>query len=261
MDKRRKDKILLAVLIVILIVVNYPLIDKVLENNLRGQESGVVERVIDGDTVVIGNISVRLLGINSPERGEPYYKEAKEFLELLILNKTVKMEPGREDLDRYSRKLRYLLIGTTNINSELIKEGLANSYFPRGKDKHYEEFKEIWKSCIRKKENLCEPSKSICSRCISLKKLDHKSQEVVLKNQCIYNCNLKNWSIKDEGRKKYEFAEVNLAGDKEITIKVGEGNDSKDILFWERKDYVWTATGDTLFLRDSEGKLVLWESY
>jgi len=33
------------------------------------------------------------------------------------------------------------------------------------------------------------------------------------------------------------------------------------ILFWKGKDYVWTSTGDTLFLRDDEGKLVLWEMY
>jgi len=25
--------------------------------------------------------------------------------------------------------------------------------------------------------------------------------------------------------------------------------------------YVWTKTGDTMFLRDNEGKLVLWEGY
>jgi len=30
---------------------------------------------------------------------------------------------------------------------------------------------------------------------------------------------------------------------------------------WKKKDYVWTKTGDSLFLRDSKGKLVLWKSY
>jgi len=30
-------------------------------------------------------------------------------------------------------------------------------------------------------------------------------------------------------------------------------------LFWKNEDYVWAKTGDTLFLRDGKGKLVLWE--
>ena len=44
-------------------------------------------------------------------------------------------------------------------------------------------------------------------------------------------------------------------------IKFGEGNNSPDVLFWEEDDYIWTEAGDTLFLRDNEGKLVLWRSY
>lgn len=42
---------------------------------------------------------------------------------------------------------------------------------------------------------------------------------------------------------------------------VGDGVDNKEVLFWKGKKYVWTKTGDSLFLRDKEGGLVLWESY
>ena len=41
---------------------------------------------------------------NSPERGEPYYAEAKEFLNERILNKTVRLEFGKDKYDRYNRK-------------------------------------------------------------------------------------------------------------------------------------------------------------
>ena len=54
---------------------------------------------------------------------------------------------------------------------------------------------------------------------------------------------------------------MSLEKEREVAIKVGEGIDSERELFWIRKDYVWTNTGDTLFLRDAEGKLVLFESY
>jgi len=41
-------------------------------------EEALVTRVIDGDTVVLENGEhVRYIGIDTPERGRPYYAEAK----------------------------------------------------------------------------------------------------------------------------------------------------------------------------------------
>ena len=37
--------------------------------------------------------------------------------------------------------------------------------------------------------------------------------------------------------------------------------DNQDEIFWKRDTYVWTKSGDTLFLRDEKEKLVLWENY
>jgi len=48
---------------------------------------------------------------------------------------------------------------------------------------------------------------------------------------------------------------------KEVMIKVGEEENTENVLFWKGESYVWTKTGDTLFLRDEEGKLVLWKGY
>ena len=96
--------------------------------------------------------------------------------------------------------------------------------------------------------------------CIELKELNHNSQEIIFYNSCDFSCDLTNWNIKDEGRKNFVFPEFILNSKKSIKIKVGEGPDSENILYW-KEDYVWTNTGDTLFLRDPKGKLVLWESY
>ena len=48
----------------------------VIQNNqiLEFPKEAKVKRVIDGDTVVVDGVSVRLLGINTPERGEKLYK-------------------------------------------------------------------------------------------------------------------------------------------------------------------------------------------
>ena len=178
-----------------------------------------------------------------------------------ILNKTVKLEYGKDKKDRYNRTLAYIFLNDENINLKQVEQGFANYYFPSGKDVYYNNFKEAWENCIKENKNLCEKSKDICAKCIELKELNYNSQEAVFYNSCDYDCNLNGWKIKDEGRKTFIFSNFNLDGNKELKIKVGEGTDNSDILFWKGEDYVWTKTGDTLFLRDSEGKLILFESY
>jgi len=88
-----------------------------------------VSRVIDGDTVVINGESVRLLGIDTDERGGECYKEAKIRLEELVLNKEVKLEKGKRDKDQYKRYLRYLFIEGENVNLKMVEEGLAIARF------------------------------------------------------------------------------------------------------------------------------------
>jgi micrococcal nuclease len=93
-----------------------------LENNAEK----LVTKVIDGDTFLIeGGYPVRILGIDTDERGKPCYFLAKERLEELILNKKVRLEKGSEDLDKYCRYLRYVFLGDENIGEKLIAEGLA----------------------------------------------------------------------------------------------------------------------------------------
>src|SRR6056297_2019679 len=67
--------------------------------NLESGEGSVVNRVIDGDTIVVGEKHIRLLGINAPEKGECFYKESKDRLSDLVLNKKVDLEAGVYDTD------------------------------------------------------------------------------------------------------------------------------------------------------------------
>ena len=55
----------------------------------------LVTKVIDGDTIVVeGGYHIRLLGIDTDEKGYPCYEAAKSRLEELVLNKKVKLEKG-----------------------------------------------------------------------------------------------------------------------------------------------------------------------
>jgi len=77
---RRNLYILLIFLIFILFIINYSFLDKKIEEFLIEGKEAIIERVIDGDTIVIENkTSVRLLGINSPEKGEFIMKKQRNF--------------------------------------------------------------------------------------------------------------------------------------------------------------------------------------
>jgi len=234
----KKEIIIILFFIGLLFIINYPFIDKAVKEFLSEHEFAIVERVIDGDTVVIENkTSVRLLGINCPEKGEMYSEEAKKFLEELVLNKTIKLEFGKEKYDKYNRILAYISVDEKNINLELVEEGFANFYFPSGKDRYYNQFVRAWENCIRMNENLCKKSIDECSKCIDIK----NSNTII--NTCSFECDITGWMIKGEGRKTFVFSDVILGIREEISFELE-----------------LTETGDTLFLRDDEGGLVLWGS-
>lgn len=104
-----------------------------------------VIKIIDGDTVDLNNSErVRLSGIDTPEIGECYYKEAKNKLEDLILNKDVFLERDISDKGRYGRLLRYIYVNNLLINSFLVKEGYAKVHDKYDYDiKLYKELKEV----------------------------------------------------------------------------------------------------------------------
>jgi len=262
--KKKKEIALLGFLVLLLFAVNYSFLDSVLKNFLK--ENGkfaVVERVIDGDTVVVNKTSVRLLGINSPEKGEMYSDEATKFLKELVLDKKVRLEFGRNKYDKYHRILAYIFVEGTNVNLESVKNGFSNFYFPSGKDIYYRDFKTAWKNCVEENINLCEKSKDKCSDCIELKKFDYRKEVVIFSNKCDFNCELTGWKIKDEGRKNFVLPKFVLKKNSEVKVIISKEDkeNNQGELFWIRKTYVWTKTGDTLFLRDSNGKLVLWKNY
>lgn len=91
-----------------------------------------VARVIDGDTIEVEKVKVRLLGINAPERGECYFEESKRVLETLVEGKQVSLQKDITAKDRHGRLLRYVTLPNSNpaadnifINTELVERGFA----------------------------------------------------------------------------------------------------------------------------------------
>lgn len=90
-------------------------------------DRGVVTSVVDGDTVdVAGYGRIRVIGVDTPERGECGYDWASRVMADLVLGRTVTLVPGaRDDVDRYGRLLRYLDVGGSDAGLRLIQRGLA----------------------------------------------------------------------------------------------------------------------------------------
>lgn len=93
------------------------------------QTSVKVTRVIDGDTIEIaGELHVRYIGVDTPEKEEPYYTEALEANRKLVEGKEVRLERDVSNTDKYGRLLRYIYVGDTFVNAELVKQGYARAH-------------------------------------------------------------------------------------------------------------------------------------
>jgi len=144
---RKKESLLLLAIFVVSIF----LYNNIFQGKAIEREKIIVTNVIDGDTIVIsGGERARLLGIDTPEKGEFFYKEAKARLEQLVENKEVLLEKEGENKDKYDRLLRYIFIDDANINLKLVEEGYAICYFYE-QSKYQEACKELEENAMTKK--------------------------------------------------------------------------------------------------------------
>jgi len=99
----------------------------------RGTEgAAVVERVLDGDTVIVQGMKdrVRLANIDAPEMshgygrpGQPYSVQATRWMEKMVQGKRVTIRCLDED--RYGRRICDLFLNGEHVNKELVRAGLA----------------------------------------------------------------------------------------------------------------------------------------
>ena len=97
--------------------------------------SGTVRKVLDGDTVVLtSGESVRLLGIDSPEANtrnrkvppQPFHRQARDALVVLVERKRVMLDPSVRLADRWGRTLAYLYLPDgTDVQLEMLRSGYA----------------------------------------------------------------------------------------------------------------------------------------
>jgi micrococcal nuclease len=92
--------------------------------------SGKVVGVIDGDSITVlhdgRREEIRLWGIYCPEKRQAFGTKAKQATSRLVFGKMAEVNPV--DVDRYGRTVAIVTVGTTLVNRELIRQGLAWVY-------------------------------------------------------------------------------------------------------------------------------------
>jgi micrococcal nuclease len=137
-DKRKNTRLLLFIVISVLIIIIisfYVLYNsKYTKDQQKEQENiefeGIVNYVVDGDTLDINDNRIRLSLVNTPERGQEGYMEAKKLVQNLCLNKKgeVDIDDGQRRGDRYGREVGIVYCDGINLNAALMENNLARIY-------------------------------------------------------------------------------------------------------------------------------------
>jgi micrococcal nuclease len=118
-----------------------------IESPSNEKEKYIVTHIVDGDTFDISTGErVRMIGIDTPERGEYFYKEATNRLDELIGNKKVILIKDVSETDKYGRILRHVYIDDIWINKQMIEEGFARFVTFPPDVAHVEEFRDAQKN-------------------------------------------------------------------------------------------------------------------
>jgi len=213
------------------------------------KERVTISKITDGDTLKLTDGRVlRLININSPEKGMPNYDLSITYLKDFE-NKSVEIEVV--GTDKCGRDLARIY-APEYLNLELVEKGLASKFlvqkselslFADAEERAIDNALGIWK-------------RSEFFGCINSE--IYEIEEMVLMINSCRQINIDGWMIKDESRKKYYFG--NMSFDR-ISLHSSQGEDNKTDLFWGKKVGIWNNDRDSSYLFDSEGRIVDYESY
>jgi endonuclease YncB( thermonuclease family) len=170
---KKRKKGLLAILILLIVMVifvdiavyismNYNIEFKSnpKTNSTYQSEYYRITGVIDGSTLKIDNGEiVKLIGIDSPNKGGQFYDESVMFMNLLALNKDARLERDTEDKDSEGNLERYVFVMYNGkeimLNTESVKQGYSVSLLSEPNLKYESEINQARSDCLKSQVNLC----------------------------------------------------------------------------------------------------------
>ncbi len=237
-----------------------------------GVAASVLE-VVDGDTLIaeVDGVreSVRLIGINTPERGACVSQEATDRLADLVSEGEVSLVDDVSDRDEFGRLLRYVLVGAADAGRQLVEEGLAvaRRYPPDvARAEEYEAAEDsardagigLWA------DDPCGTGSAplgildVSANAPGDDATNPNGEWVEIVNSSEEVVSLEGWGIADESsRHRFTFpAGASIAPGEVVRVRSGCGEDGPVTFHWCADGAVWNNGGDTAFLTDRDGALV-----
>lgn len=177
------------------------------------------------------------MGINTPEKKQPYYEEAKQFLDDLIEGKQIELESHGKD--KYDRTLGYLYLNNKLINKEILKQGLATLYV-YDKDSYFNELETAEASAREQEIGLWEKSPNAgCIELAEFQPIDKGDENETLRlhNKCSFSMNI---IIKDNANHIYQET---IASNSDLVKTLKN---------------IFNDDGDSLYVRDENGLLLFY---
>ncbi|HXV42793.1 MAG TPA: lamin tail domain-containing protein [Anaerolineae bacterium] len=231
---------------------------------LPGLETVTVAQVVDGDTIELTNgRKVRYIGINTPERDQPYYAEAAAANRQLVAGKDVQLELDVETFDQYGRTLAYVWADGVMVNLEIVRQGYANTFTVPPNVRYEAQFRQAEQEAREAERGLWAGS-SVALKIVQIQadapgsdSENPNGEWIEIANQGSEPVPMQGYSLKDEANHIYTFGNFTVAPGNSFRLYSGQGQDSANELYWGFSgESVWNNNSDAAFLRDNEGALV-----
>jgi len=217
-----------------------------------------VRAVLDGDTALLADgRRVRYLGIDAPERGQPFSARALALNRALTEGRAVRLQFDQRREDRYGRLLAYVYAGEEMVNERLVREGLASVYLIPPNLLHGEALLGLQADAQAKRLGMW----SLVPGPLKIATLQLEEEYVRVANVSRHPVDLAGYRLSDRAGRTYVFPSVLLRPGYALTLLSGPGRDQRDPdgpvrLHWDAGRPVWSTRGDTAFLRAPDGRLI-----
>jgi len=224
-----------------------------------------------------GDVTVRLVGINTPESGECFADGAAEALAGLVAGEELVLIVDRSDVDQFGRALRYVeTLDGVDVGAELVAGGFAIARRYPPDDARAEMYAELQRDAQREQRGLWAPDAcgagdgggaeieaEVNADAPGDDSGNLNGEWVRFTNVGADPVDLDGWEVADESASnRYRFTDVVLEPRAGLTLFSGCGPDDDVSRFWcVSGSAVWNNSGDTVFLRDSQGNIVVSLSY
>lgn len=101
------------------------------KSTARSPDGFRVVRIVDGDTLVIVGkdqieLTLRLAGIDAPEKDQPFGNESSQFLGSLLSDQIVQLDDVKRE--KFGRVLAHAYLGARRVDLKLVQHGWAWVY-------------------------------------------------------------------------------------------------------------------------------------